>query len=508
MVTKYERMQKFIPSFYKVGNNQMITQLVKAWAASDENVAINIEETKNQLFVRLASGKYLDYLGSGMGVIRPTLAPINDEQYREYILAAGYKPKTLRKLIYELLEVFWGPEYTHSIITSTSAETYNFAGAPYYLTIASDNEDDKIIKFELTDFAVAGTATAEEVCTKINAIYGERITAVSKIDVITNDVYVKIYTNTPGPSGSIQIKAYVDPVTGLPDLAADANVLLGFDTARVQSVECTIFEIYPKHLIIKIPALIPILSDLYGSHRFHTDATILDGDPPTTADPYWPGSFFYDTTIDWYLSETTCLTTATIWESGVINQIAVDDCSAFPNETGNIMLGWGTNNMDKITYNGRLSNTLLSIDPLHVFEDTWASGAKITLLNNSVGVDADATYPRKDGSDYPIYFIDTHVAQELITQVLDIIKAAGVILEFDIYETEYMYEGDGLPGWYNYGPAGGIGGQAWFQPPKMETIHWQAMIIGWGLPEAGRIWYDTLTQQLMMWNGLITVILA
>lgn len=494
-LTKFERAKKFIPNLYGIGNNQILTALVGAWCQSDESVAINIEETHDQLFVRLADGRYLDYAGSNKGVYRPTIVPIGDEQYREYILAAGMRPKQVRKLIYELLEIFWGPETTHSNTVSTAWSTYDFTGVPHYLTLIADNEPEKTIKFEATDFAAVGSATAAEVCAKINFIYGERVTADVYTDLVTSRDYVRIRTNTPGLSGSIQI-------TG-----GSANLILGFFTEKIQKVDVTVIEMFPKHIILKIPAEVLLKFKLKGSHHFHANATIIDPRPApiTSAAPYWPGSFFYDYnnphTLGYSPANKRCTTVDPVSAGAVINQLAVDNCGQFDNSSGYVMFGYGTYLMEMVPYTGRISNAVLAIDPTYTFLRSWPVGSTITALTAQWD-------PRTDGSDYPIYFEDTHVGYELAKEIVELIKAAGVILEFDIIDTYYLYQGYSAP-WYNYGGGGGgAGGQAWFQPPIFDAAAEAAMIAAFGMADRGKIWANDTTGQLMLWNGTAPVILA
>lgn len=48
----------------------------------------------------------------------------------------------------------------------------------------------------------------------------------------------------------------------------------------------------------------------------------------------------------------------------------------------------------------------------------------------------------------------------------------------------------------------------WFRPPSMTTVQATAMVVGWGASDAGKMWYDTTTNQFMGWNGAAAVILG
>ncbi len=44
-------------------------------------------------------------------------------------------------------------------------------------------------------------------------------------------------------------------------------------------------------------------------------------------------------------------------------------------------------------------------------------------------------------------------------------------------------------------------GSIWWRPPRMTTAQRNAMIVGWVLTDAGKMWYNTTTNQWEGWNG-------
>ena len=426
--TKFQRAEKFLPSLYRIGNNKMVTAFVRGWTDQDQDIVTNIAELKKQMFVATASPPYLDMLGSGVGVKRPTILPVGNEEYRQYVLHASYDPKTVRLLIYKILDIFWGIDKTHSNVNAVD-ETYDFSAAPLYLTVKIDGGDERSIEFLASDFVTPASATAEEVDTKINATIGDVATARPWPNEALTP-HVQLYTNTPGLSGSVE-------VTG-----GTANAILQFPTKKAQHVDVTIVEINPGEIIITIPDLMIITSSLIGTHHFHPNADIIDSRPVIdSAHPFWPGSFFYDHsgpgmhTVGYSNTYTTCETTANISAGTVISNISVDTSLQFPNTTGQVMFGWGTSDMEKVNYTGRPSPMSLGIDPHHTFLHDWPSGSLVWLLEPEWD---PRPYPNYD---YPIYFIDTQVSEDLIRELMDIIKAAGVVLHLDITKTIYLYNG-------------------------------------------------------------------
>ena len=604
-LTKFERAQRFMPNFYRIGNNAVITALVRAWCQSDETVALNIEETHDQLFVRLADGKYLDYLGSNMGVVRPTsVGPLSDDQYRQYILKAGYEPKTVRKLIYEILDIFWGPTYSHPTLTSTAYAPFVFT-AISYLDIIVDNHDIQTVTFPV------GSHTAQEICDIINEALTGQVIAQVYTDGSTSRDFVQIYTTTPGLAGSLKVNSTVENsvgtaiyhgTTGLNDARSggaftgtssnvytveisstapdtfqwsigsgtpsapvtitgleqalslgvtvtfgnllghtigdywvitpkpSANQILAFPTAKTQETSVTIIEMFPNHIIIKIPTDVPFGANIRWASYLHTDATIIDPRPAaiTSSAPFWPGHFLYDygfgTTgvkihdyganiknylfgafdpmeLTYSVTSTTCLTKTIIpaWSSLAYGKMSVDNCLSFPNAAGRVILGLGTPNAEIINYSGRSAFDELTIDAGHTFTHEWPIDTVVTYVTDKVN-------PRVTGDDYAIYFIDTNQGQLLVTELMDIIKAAGVILEFDITRVHYLFEGYGLP-WVGYGGGGGGAGSIdnWFQVPTMAV---DPATGGWGATDAGKTWFNTTDLQLKLFNGSSIVLLA
>lgn len=129
MTTKLDKYYSTIPSIYSPQNNRLINGLVQAWAEQDEIIIQQLEETKQQLFVETAEGKFLNWLGNSVGVPRPLYVALQDIFYRDLIEKMSFAPKQIRKTFYEVLDVFWGPTYSRSNVTSNNLENYNFGTA-------------------------------------------------------------------------------------------------------------------------------------------------------------------------------------------------------------------------------------------------------------------------------------------------------------------------------------------------------------------------------------------
>jgi len=140
---KLERYSKIIPPMYKPMVNEFVTALLKAWAESDSQIELDVQEAKNQIFVNAAEGNYLDALGDNVGVARPQGINLDEVKYRELIPILSFHPKQIRKTFYDILDVFWGPLYSRANITAQSNDTYNL-GAVTNLTGTVTFENGKL----------------------------------------------------------------------------------------------------------------------------------------------------------------------------------------------------------------------------------------------------------------------------------------------------------------------------------------------------------------------------
>lgn len=124
-MNKLDRYYKTVPPSFKPKNNKNVNALIKAWASTHEQIILDLDVTENQLFVDHAESFYLDYQASNHGTSRPKLIALADVFLRELIKKMSYSPKQIRKTIYEILDIFWGPLYSRANVTNEAAETYN-----------------------------------------------------------------------------------------------------------------------------------------------------------------------------------------------------------------------------------------------------------------------------------------------------------------------------------------------------------------------------------------------
>lgn len=227
-MNKLQRLQKSLPGFFKPEVNQFWKTLLTSWANELDDVEVQIDEAKKQLYITLASGNYLDDDARNLGVYRPTsiinaegskefIPAINDDTFRTFIPLFSFAPKQIRDTMMKALDIFWGPTYSRVNIISNNAEYYDMSVARK-LNITVDRNKEISIIFNPTDFDNSAQVTVEEIVDVINS-KTSYIVALLYTDIVTSLNYIQIYTQTVGLRGSLEVnwveqKLYYSPLAG------------------------------------------------------------------------------------------------------------------------------------------------------------------------------------------------------------------------------------------------------------------------------------------------------
>lgn len=162
-----------------------------------------------------------------------------------------------------------------------------------------------------------------------------------------------------------------------------------------------------------------------------------EGDP-ISLEPNQPGPYMFDLGQPFTISDIGTVLDQDL-DGTMPRVITVKDSSLFPDEQGNIVLGYGTALQEgPIPYIARPSSTTLLISPAYTVKKVHPLGTDVALV--SVKAPADIS---RDGFDYPFYITDVVsgriYAQDLITSV----AATGISIVFTI-----LYPSDiGLGKW-------------------------------------------------------------
>jgi len=223
---KLERYVKFIPPMYKPNVNVFVTALLKALAKSDSDVEIQIAEANKQIYVETAEGKFLDSLGSNVGVDRPLSINISDEKYRKLISTLSFKPKQVKRTMYDLLDVFWGPLFSRANITSLAQEPYDLGSISSLSGTTTFQNGSIIVNGNSSLF------TSELVVGDFIKFSGDVNTNFNRVSRIVSDV--QLILTSPYSGGSP-----ITPSTGLGDFYQARSITIIVDGGSEREIFLT-----------------------------------------------------------------------------------------------------------------------------------------------------------------------------------------------------------------------------------------------------------------------------
>lgn len=200
---KIDRLHDELPRYFKTRTNPNWKALIEAMGQSDQDLANLVEEVRQQFFIKTASRPYLDRLGSNYKVARPRFVGMQDADFRRYIPVLAYQPKQVKLVMDMLLDIFFFKETTTSFTQSTAFEPFNLVDG-WELEYRIDQINSERIVFSTADFTDISSATAEEVVGAINR-QAENSFAIVFDDRIQKKKFIRLFTNTIGSKGSIQV---------------------------------------------------------------------------------------------------------------------------------------------------------------------------------------------------------------------------------------------------------------------------------------------------------------
>lgn len=417
-----------IPSVYDPKNAPVISALVRAWALSDELITSEIQNAKNQLFVRTATGQYLVNVANSLGVRKPFNIGLSDEDFQELIPNLSLKPKQIKQAFYNVADLFWGELYTRANKTSVNAEPYNVSVGET-IVVNVDNGANQTITVLADEIATGGAATADEMVGILNRIVGMTVSRID--DVITGTSFVNVRTDTRGSVGTFEV------VSGTMLGASKFNLAIGVSDILDLSERFVVYQVNEHELKIEIPATLPLLRrSLKGAHHLHSDST-LEG-PVAPENGIWQGSFIFDpkgTQGSFTLTSQIVNTVTNIPEGSVQTTIQVDDTSGLENTSGLLVFGFGTVNQEQpVKYIGVPNSNTLSLDPSHVFAFAHAPSTVVNYLREE-----EPLKPSVSGEDLAVYLTHPTGARNTVQSILGTLNAAGVRLTFLVAAPEYTY---------------------------------------------------------------------
>lgn len=428
MADNIKRYQNTLPKVFNPEQNRVIYALLYAISKSDDDVELAVEEAKKQLFVRTATGRNLDRLANSLGVERPPTLGLTDAEFQSLIPNLSLKAKTIRKAFYDTADVFWGESFTRANVTTSNVAPYN-VNVGDIIKLQVDLRPIQEVKVLTGEIASPGVATAEEIQKILTRIQG--ITATVREDALTGDKSVNIRTNTPGPTGKIEIFSSSMIGTSKLGFSIGDHDVLDLDQ-RV-----AIYNIRPNELLIEIPAIVPALRrTLKGSHHFHSDSTL---EPARgTAQGIWQGSFLFNpngSVNTFTITRQKSVLQQTIAKGNVYTSIAVDSTVLIENPSGELIFGFGTAEQEgPVKYRGIPNTSTILLDPSYTFKSNHSVGTILNVISKR-----EPYTPVRSGKDLAIYLTSPSGAREIVQDILRTLAAAGIIINFKVLAPKYKY---------------------------------------------------------------------
>lgn len=200
---KTDRIFEQLPKFLNARNDANWSSLVSAIGSEDQRLADLIEEVRKQFFVKTASRPHIDRLAANSNLSRPRFVGMSDTDFRKYIPILSYQPKQVKLIIDQLLDLFFFKEATTAFLSSGLFEPFILKDG-WSLQLLVDNIYNENIKFKAADFTDISNATAVEIAAAYNR-QARYTYAVNYFDSVTDQIYVRIFSNTIGAQGAIQV---------------------------------------------------------------------------------------------------------------------------------------------------------------------------------------------------------------------------------------------------------------------------------------------------------------
>ena len=145
---KLEKVYKQLPNLYlgtKFKDQSVLRAILLAFCQQDDEMIKQIQNAKAQLFVKTASKQFLDIHANNRGINLRTGdnqdINLSETVLRSVIPNLSYKPKTIKKSIYDLIESFYGKKFTHTSINVS----------PRSGTIKFENRDTLVVQIDDLD---------------------------------------------------------------------------------------------------------------------------------------------------------------------------------------------------------------------------------------------------------------------------------------------------------------------------------------------------------------------
>jgi hypothetical protein len=319
-MAKLDKMIRFIPGLYNPDLNPNTRGLLYAWAEEDDNIVQQIQNAKEQIFIKTARLQYLDALGSNVGVFRPTEFNLADASFRNLIPALSFYPKQVVPTIIAILNVF----------------------------------------------------------------YGENNPRVSVNEINPNEVVIQIPSSVPALRrdlrGSLHLHAYNGSIVSVDNILKE--MVVDFNEDKVLQTDelafATIGQGLNETVVLSNSAgttgvvlQFPASADLSAYNIGENINGVINS---------YPGAFMPDPTSTFTTTRNRGVLGQDVNIGQIIPTLTMSDASGIPNTPGQVVFSFGRNNQEgPIEYFGRPNNTTLLLSPTYIFQKEHLTGEAINV---------------------------------------------------------------------------------------------------------------------------------
>lgn len=375
-MAKFDKMANFVPGLFNPYNNTYVKGLLYAWSSEDDLLVQAVQDAKEQLFVKYAKLRFLDALGSNVGVFRPAAINLADEQYRQLIPALSFRPKQVIPTIKLVLDVFFG------------------ANNPR-VTVNEINPNEIVIEIPSSVPALRRQLQGSHHFHNYSGI-------VQSIDNLNKEIVVDFDAAFPYDSKSLK---------------ADEVAQADFGQGVLRRTKIMSNSVGRVGVVLQF-ALGEDLSVYQTGQRFMVVNV-----------PNYVGSFIPDPSRPYTVTQKRGTLNQNIVAGNIYTLLSMSDASAIPDAPGRLIFSFGRSGEEAdVKYYGRPNNTTLLIDPAYTFTKNHSIGDVVNVIVKPYNK------PAADGSDYSVYLVGVTAARILAQQIVESIVAAGVVIRWTVNE--------------------------------------------------------------------------
>jgi hypothetical protein len=375
-MAKFDKMANFVPSVFNPYNNTYVKGLLYAWSSEDDKIVAAVQDAKEQLFVKYAQLRFLDALGSNVGVFRPAAVNLADTQYRELIPALSFRPKQVIPTIIKVLEVFFGQNNPRVFVKEI-------------------NPNEIVIQIPSSVPALRRDLKGSH---HFRACSG----VIQSIDVLNRELTVDFDSPFPYDSKNYQ----EDELRG-----AD------FGQGNLRRLEIMSNSSGRLGVILQFPLGTDVSVFTVGA-RFNI-ANV----------PNYVGSFIPDLRRLYTVRSLRGTLGQNIVAGTIYTILTMSDASSIPDQPGRLIFNFGRSGEEAdIKYFGRPNNTTLLIDPAYTFQKNHSIGDVVNVIAKPY------EKPAIEGDDYSVYLVGVTAARILAQKIVESVVAAGVVIRWQVAE--------------------------------------------------------------------------